>query len=206
MYTGRLSRHEMEEYHPLELASIEAGDHPMPQPEVRRERLRRFVPTYGSVAIVALVGVYLFVTFEKTAIDTIVPSEQVEVFAPVETLPPGAATTLPPTTTSVPTTVTTTSPTTTDPTTTEPGTSADSWATVAGLFDPRCTSCHGASQQIGGVDLSSYDAAVAAVIVPGDAAASLIVQVMEAGGHPGRLIEEDLTRLVAWIDAGAVEE
>jgi hypothetical protein len=64
--------------------------------------------------------------------------------------------------------------------------------------------------QTAGLDLSSYEAAVAggnrgAGIVPGDAAASVIVQIMEAGGHPGQLAEADLALLMAWIDAGAPE-
>ncbi len=146
-----------------------------------------------------LAGVYLFVTFEKTAIDTIEPPEQVEVFAPVETLPPGAATTLPPTTTSSTTT-----------TTAGPDEDIDSWDAVAGLFEPRCTSCHGAAVQTAGLNLSSFDTALSGGnrgpgIVPGDAAASVIVQIMEGGGHPAQLSEAELAHLVAWIDGGAVE-
>jgi cytochrome c5 len=75
---------------------------------------------------------------------------------------------------------------------------------VAVVFDPACTGCHGAGLQSGGVDLSSYSAAVA-VTVPGDAAGSVIVQVMEAGGHPGQLSDEHLALVKEWIDGGAAE-
>jgi formate dehydrogenase gamma subunit len=205
MFTGRLSRHEMEEYHPLELASIEAGEYEMPSEDERRQRFRRFIPVYGTLATLLLAGVYVFVTFEDTNIATIEPPEQVEVFAPVETLPPGAVTTTIP------------APTTTPPATTE-GTAPDSVVTadatwdgeVAALFDPKCTACHGANLQTAGLDLSSYATALAGGgrgpgIVPGDAAASAVVQIMESGAHPALLTDEEIAVLKAWIDAGAAE-
>jgi hypothetical protein len=33
----------------------------------------------------------------------------------------------------------------------------------------------------------------------------MIVQVQQAGGHPGQLTEEELDQLTAWIEAGAPE-
>jgi formate dehydrogenase gamma subunit len=203
MWTGNLSRQEMTEYHPLELASIDAGEYPLPSAEERRRRLKRYGPVYGAFSIVLLVGVYLFVTFEDTSIDTIEPPEQVEAFAPVETLPPGTGTTAP-----VATTPTTTIAGTA---TTGAAVAGDAWdGAVAALFDPKCTACHGAALQTSGLDLSSYDAALAggaggAGIVPGDAAASIIVQIMEAGGHPAVLSAEEMAQLREWIDAGAAE-
>ena len=44
-----------------------------------------------------------------------------------------------------------------------------------------------------------------AVIVPGDAASSLLIQVQSKGGHPGQLTAEELALVRAWIDAGAAE-
>lgn len=201
MFTGKMSRGEMVELHPLELASIEAGDYTLPPVEERRRRLTRFIPIYGFMSVVLLAGIYLFVTFEDTNIATIKPAEQVEVFAPVETLPPGAVTT-----TSAPATTTTTGGTTDTTVAAEP-----SWdAVVAGFFTPRCTGCHGAGLQSGGLDLSTFDAAVAGGgsgpgIVPGDAAASTIVQEMASGAHPGLLPDQELAVLQAWIDDGAAE-
>ncbi|MDH3426750.1 MAG: hypothetical protein OEM22_08805, partial [Acidimicrobiia bacterium] len=175
-----------------------------------------FGPAYGVLSVVLLAGVYLFVTFEETSIETIEPQEQVEAFAPVETLPPGMGTTAaptPPTTAAAPTTTATTpATTTTDGTTaTTVAAAGDTWdGVVAAFFDPRCTACHGSAVQTSGLDLSSYDTALAgggrgAGVVPGDAAASTIVQIMEAGDHPALLSAEEVVLLKEWIDAGAAE-
>ncbi len=201
MFTGNMSRHEMEELHPLELASIDAGEYVMPSAEERRRRLTRFVPVYGFMSVVLLAGVYLFVSFEDTNIETIKPPEQVEVFAPVETLPPGRVTT-----TLAPSTTTTTGGTT--------GTTVVADATwdgvVSVLFNPKCTGCHGDSLQSGGLDLSSFDTALTGGgsgpgIVANDADASIIVQKMESGAHPALLTDEEIALLKAWIDDGAAE-
>ncbi|MBT8194757.1 MAG: cytochrome b/b6 domain-containing protein [Acidimicrobiia bacterium] len=190
MFTGKMSRHEMEEFHPLELASIDANEYPTPPLEERRRRMRRFVPVYSFMSIVLLFGIYLFVSFEETAIATIKPAEQVEVFVPVETLPPTSTTIGPATTT----------------TTVVPG--EVSWdGVVAAFFSPSCTGCHGTS---GGLDLASYEAALAGGdsgpgIVPGNSTESVIAQVMASGSHPGLLSDEDLATFTAWIDAGAAE-
>lgn len=208
MFTGTMSRHEMEEYHPLELASIDAGEYPTPPLEERRRRLKRFIPVYGFLSVVLLAGVYVFVSFEDTSIATVKPPEQVEAFTPVETLPPGAATTtIAPTTT---TTVTDTTTTTAGGTTTTVPADPTWDGVVSVLFNPSCTGCHGANLQSGGLDLSSYESAVTGGdsgpgIVPSDAAASVIVQTMESGAHPGLLSTEDLALLTEWIDAGAAE-
>ena len=215
MFTGNLSRDEMAEHHPLELASIDANEYPSLPAEERRRRFSRFVPIYGSVSALLLVGVYLFVSFEDTSIETIEPLEQVHAFAPVETLPPGAGTTTlapTPTTTISTTSTTTTVATSTDGTTTIPGVVAgDTWdGVVAALFNPMCTGCHGASSQTSGLDLSSYDAVLAggsrgAGVVTGDADASVIVQIMESGSHPALLSDGSLALLKEWINAGAAE-
>lgn len=74
IFTGYISRHEMEEEHPLELASIEAGEQEDP---VDRDRLRRrqriFYPVATVISLLLLLGLYWFVTFEQTAIVTISP-------------------------------------------------------------------------------------------------------------------------------------
>ena len=206
MFTGKMSKGEMEEFHPLELASIEANEYPLLPPEERRRRLKRYLPTYGFMSVVLLVLVYTFVTFEDTAIETIEPPEQVQVFAPVETLPPGAATTtVPPATTT-----STTAPGDGSTTTSVVGT-GDTWdGSVSAMFNPRCTGCHGTGLQSGGLDLSSYQAALAggnggAGIVPGDADGSAIVLTMESGSHPALLSDEEVASLRVWIDAGAAE-
>ena len=82
MFTGEISRHEMVEEHPLELAQIEAGrTRPEPDAETRRRRMRTFVPFALVVSAALLVGLYLFVAYEQTAIPTL-PADNTEVFVP----------------------------------------------------------------------------------------------------------------------------
>jgi formate dehydrogenase gamma subunit len=196
MFTGKMTRSEMAEFHPLELASIDAGENPLPSAEERRRRFLRFIPAYGALSVVLLGGVYLFVTFEDTNIATIRPPEQVQVFVPVETLPPSRVTT------------TTSAPATTSTTVAAGDLTWD--GAVAAFFNPACTACHGANVQTSGLDLSSYAAALAGGsrgpgIVPGDAAGSVVVEIMESGSHPALLSAGEIAALVDWIDSGAAE-
>lgn len=189
IFTGTMSREEMEEFHPLELDAIESGE-PLQEtdPAEIRRRSRLYLPAYTVVGAVLLAGIYLFVTFENTAITTIEPIEDVDVFVPTET-----------TTTTVPGTTTTTVPEA-EPT----------WAgTFEALLTERCGSCHGAAAA-GGLDVTSYDALLAGGddgpgIVPGDRAGGTVVEVMLAGGHPATLTADELALLQDWIAAGAPE-
>lgn len=86
MFTGTMTEAEMREEHPAELEEILAGRvPPLPEPALRRRRLRRFVPV-ASVALLALfTGLWYFVTFEQTAIPTVprqVPTERAAQAAP----------------------------------------------------------------------------------------------------------------------------
>lgn len=82
MFTGRISRHEMEEEHALELAEIEAGiTDPPVEPQVLRRRQLIFYPVAVVISVTLLVALYFFVTFEETAITTI-PRQDVEIFVP----------------------------------------------------------------------------------------------------------------------------
>ncbi len=190
MFTGYLSRKDMERYHPLELERLEAGE-PAPEPEALRKK--RFLPVYGVVASGLLVGIYFFITFEQTAISTIAPPETVKVFVPAPTvtipLRPVA--------------------TTAAPTTTLAG-QVDSWdATIGPLFASACAGCHGATA-LGGLDVSTYESLLAggnsgSAVVPGDADASLVVEIQSAGGHPGQFDDGQIARIVEWIDSGAAE-
>jgi len=74
MFSGRMSEHEMEEEHPLELARIRGGAEPEADPLARHRRERIFRPVAAVVAAVLLAGIYWFVTFEQTAIATIPPN------------------------------------------------------------------------------------------------------------------------------------
>ncbi len=93
MFNGLLTQHEMEEEHGRELDLIEVGEAeaPLPSVGVVEKRRKIFMPVYALIAIVLLGGVYLFLTFEQTAILTITPPEQVQIYQPG----PTTTTTLP---------------------------------------------------------------------------------------------------------------
>jgi hypothetical protein len=82
--------------------------------------------------------------------------------------------------------------------------------TIGPLLQGRCGGCRGASA-IQGLDLTSYASALAgsqngAVITPGDANTSRLVQVQRAAQpHFAQLSGEELQILVDWINAGAPE-
>lgn len=87
MFTGYISREEMEEEHALELEEIEQGlPRVEPDPEVINRRRRVFLPVAAVVTVLLLIGLYFFVTFEQTAITT-VPRQPIDVFVPVTPLP-----------------------------------------------------------------------------------------------------------------------
>ena len=72
MFSGTMTEEEMRHEHPLELEDIQAGRlPPSPDPEARRERLRRFAPVAATTLLALLVGLWVFVTFEQTAIPTV---------------------------------------------------------------------------------------------------------------------------------------
>lgn len=84
MFTGKMSRHEMLEEHALELELIDQGKASYLAPvEIQQRRRRRFLPFALGASAALLVGVYLFVTAETTAISTIPPVyTQQQVFVP----------------------------------------------------------------------------------------------------------------------------
>jgi hypothetical protein len=44
------------------------------------------------------------------------------------------------------------------------------------------------------------------VIVPKQPENSNLVKIQQAGGHPGQLTSDELTKVIAWIAAGALEK
>lgn len=82
---------------------------------------------------------------------------------------------------------------------------------VLPLLQSQCTRCHGESKAEEGLRLDSFEMLMAgaedgAVIVPGDAANSLLVQLVESGQMPRRstkLSAEQIQLLVDWINQGA---
>ncbi|MCJ7823375.1 MAG: cytochrome b/b6 domain-containing protein, partial [Anaerolineales bacterium] len=87
MFTGKMSEAEMLEEHPLELADLKASVKPAVDPAELKRRQRGFFPVYGLVALLMLIGIYGFITMEDTAITTLPPAEQVQVFAPLTPTP-----------------------------------------------------------------------------------------------------------------------
>ena len=193
MFTGYVNEEQMLDEHPLELADIKAGVAERPVDPQKKERRRRvFFGVYGVVGTVLLVGIFVFVTFEKTAIETVPapPPEQVTVFAPLTPTP-------------LPTRL---------PTATPAPVTAITWAGGLGdLLKTKCTACHGSPSGLGGLDLSTYEGALkggnsGAGVVPSDPQASGIVRIQSQGGHPGQLTDSELETVIQWIEAGAPEQ
>jgi hypothetical protein len=81
---------------------------------------------------------------------------------------------------------------------------------IGPLFNARCSKCHG-DLASGGLNLLAYEGVMqggenGAVIVAGDSANSLLVQVQSAGKHFANLLEDELAIVKQWIDAGAPEK
>lgn len=200
MFTGYLSEKEMIEEHPLELAQIKAGvTERSADPQTLRRQRRFFGVTFGIVAVVMLAGIYYFATFEESALTTLPPAERVMVFAP---LTPTALPTPLPTPTPAPT------PT---PLPLPEGDAKITWGDgPADIFDQKCSACHSDATQLGGLNLSSYQAVLTGgdsgpVLEPGNPDASLLVTLLASGTHPGQLSESELERIRQWIADGALE-
>ncbi|MGE5127276.1 MAG: formate dehydrogenase subunit gamma [Betaproteobacteria bacterium] len=73
MFSGRMSEHEMQDEHPLELERIRAGEQVTASADEVARRERVFLPIAAVVALVLLTSIYWFVTFEQTAITTLPP-------------------------------------------------------------------------------------------------------------------------------------
>jgi hypothetical protein len=81
---------------------------------------------------------------------------------------------------------------------------------IGPLFASKCTLCHDDSSPSAGLSLTSYAGAMLGsengpVIIPGDSAASVLVQV-QSEQHFANLSAEELELVRQWIDAGALEE
>lgn len=189
MFTGRLSREEMEQEHPAELEAIERGLIPdSPTPEQVRRREVVFLPIAALIAVVLGIGLYQFITFEQTALITVPLGESAAAFSP-QTPTPGP---------------------TFEPTETLEGVQLVSWrGRFEGLFRDRCGSCHGITS-VGGLSLASYEEALEGgntgpAVVPNDAEASQIIAVQSEGIHPGQLSSDELLEVMDWIESGAPE-
>jgi cytochrome b subunit of formate dehydrogenase len=187
MFTGALTRKEMEHEHPTELAHIEARMEPAPlSEEVLHKRQRVFIPSAILISVLFGFGIITFVTLEETAIKTIPPGETAQAFVPLTPTP--------------------------EPTLAPSPTPADmltiTWdGGLEGLFRNRCSTCHGFTS-VGGLSFATYEQALQGgdsgpAIVPGNPEASILTQIQSAGNHPGQLSEEELEQVIEWILAGA---
>lgn len=196
MLNGKLKHHEMVEEHALELEKMEAGkDMPVVALEVRQKRMKIFMPVATVFVLASLLGVYGFVTVEKSSIDTLPPVEEnLNIYDPQTATPAPTATVTP------------------SPEPTEegaaPSTGVLTWDSgINKLFKDRCGACHGAA---GGFSSDSYTDIMTGgkngvVIVPGDLANSPLVKLQE-GQHPGLFKPDELVQVKAWIEAGALEK
>ncbi len=219
MFTGTLTREEMEHEHPAELALIESGKYhePIP-PEIIKKRQRVYTPIAAVLLVLFGFGFYYFVGYETTAVLPVV-SETVPVFVrqtstptPTPTPKPTATPTLPPTETPLPTAPAADSASEPPSATPEAAAASPTWEEqIAPLVTAKCLTCHGAGAS-GGLNLSTYADALKGGVdgpffIPGDAANSLIITKFEGGKHPyAQLTPDELTLIKEWINAGGLEK
>jgi cytochrome c553 len=103
------------------------------------------------------------------------------------------------------------------PTATTPAVSSESGASFSQDVQPilaaSCTRCHGSSRQSGGLRLDSLASLMAGgrdgqVVIPGNAADSLLVQLITEGTMPKNaadLPQASIQTIVDWVNAGAID-
>ncbi len=82
---------------------------------------------------------------------------------------------------------------------------------VLPILKANCTRCHGTSRQSAGLKLNTYENVIfgsenGLVIVPGDSASSLLVEIISSGEMPKRadkLTEAEIQTISEWVNAGA---
>ena len=180
IFTGNLTREEMEEEHVLELEEIEAGKHITPIPEDFKRRRMIYLPISFVVTALLVGGVYYLSVFEDSAIHTVPPPKSdVIAYQPFTPTPvPTAAPT--PTPLQVTTYI--------------------SWNDgLADVFEAKCGACHKEF-------LSYAELMDKGFIVPEDVEGSPIVVLYQAGGHFAELDSNEFELVVKWIEAGAPQE
>jgi cytochrome b subunit of formate dehydrogenase len=185
MFTGKLTEHEMIDEHPLELADIKAGvGRPPVDPEAYARRRRLYLPVAAVVTVVLFAVVLSFMTFEQTALDTVIRKEPLQAFIPLTPTP-------------FPTPLATATNFPLQPI----------WNfNISSVFQAKCADCH-STDGIAGLDLTTYAGVMQGsndgpVIIPGDPDHSLLV-IKQSAKHPGQLSEFELKIVKDWIKAGA---
>ncbi len=193
MFTGRITREEMQHEHPAELAEIETSQNWSPPARgVLRKRQLIFAPISAALVLILTWGIIEFITIEpQTALTTIPQRESATVFVPITPTPR-------PTLVPIPTAEV------------SEDVLANSWeGSFAALFNNRCGTCH-VHTAVGGLSLAYYQDALkggksGSAIVPGDPDASILVQIQSTGNHAGQLSIDELNTVIEWIEAGAPE-
>ncbi len=83
---------------------------------------------------------------------------------------------------------------------------------VQPILEQACTSCHVTGRPVGSLDLTSYEGVMAGgtsgpSVIPGDPAASLLIQLIENGRMPmtgNKLSSDQMKTLRDWVSQGAV--
>ena len=83
---------------------------------------------------------------------------------------------------------------------------------VQPVLDRRCVKCHGGERAEEGLELATYDDTLngswnGPVVAPGRPADSMLVEVIESGDMPKnepRLLPAEIRTIIAWVDAGAL--
>ena len=206
MFTGQMSEEDMLHEHPLELADIKAGIVNRPIDAITlRKRKRIYLPVASLLAVFMLGGLYGFVNAEDTALTTTerqIPT--IEIYVPFTATPAPTQTPTPlPTATSLPTQPVAGAELT-------PSAPAPTWdGEIGALFQDQCAGCHDAKGSAGLNALTYADLMAGGdsgpVIIPGDSANSLLVIVQTGGDHYGQFSDEEMIRIIEWINAGAPE-
>ncbi len=188
MYTGYLSRKEMEHEHPL---ALHAPPPLKDDPTRVQQRKTRFAIGYGLVALVWIVGIVWFVASEQTAVAAVPELEKVEVFVPL-------------------------TPTPRPPSAPVPESArlyGDTWANgIGAVFTNRCADCHNPRNGEANLDLETLAGAFKGgdsgpAIVPGGPGVSLVViWPTRMDSHAGRLTPGEAAAIRIWIANGAPEE
>ncbi|MBI9043090.1 MAG: cytochrome b/b6 domain-containing protein [Anaerolineaceae bacterium] len=192
MVTGKISRHEMEEEHAEELEEIEAGLNVKNlNPDEVWTRKAIYMPVATLLSIVMLGGVYFFVNYEETAIITLPSNEgKVQVYVPQTPVPLPTKTATP-----IPAPV-------------SDDLDYSTWSGgISTYFEESCISCHGT---MGDISFENYEAALTGgpdgtLIVAGDSANSPLIVQQQEGGHMGQFTDDQLAKIMEWIEAGAEE-
>lgn len=187
MYTGYMSREEMEHEHPLALH--EAAPSKL-DPTLAKQRKTRFWVGYGLVAALWLIGVIWFVTSEQTARATIPKPDQVEAFSPLTPTP------FPP-------------PDEMPEAALRYGTTWEN--NVGSLFTSKCSSCHSASLGEKNLDLSTYAGTLTGgdsgpAVIPGAPGISPVLLWPTFEDHPGKFSPAEYAAIEAWIRNRAPEQ